>query len=106
MDAWMNVGRKLTCFALFMNSAAAKRMNAIASAVRRSEKARFLFITDGLIGEKFSNSVREKDGNDEEIIRRERKGSSMYTYMSITVNMNQTMRYKPTAFDNSCVLLP
>jgi hypothetical protein len=26
--------------------------------------------------------------------------------MSITVNMNQTTRYNPTAFDNSCVLLP
>jgi hypothetical protein len=40
---------ELTYLALFMNSAAAKRMNAVASAVRRSEKARFLFITDGLI---------------------------------------------------------
>jgi hypothetical protein len=40
---------ELTYLASFMNSAAAKRMNAVASAVRRSEKARFLFITDGLI---------------------------------------------------------
>ena len=48
----------MTYAALFMKSAAAKRMNVIASAVRRSEKARFLFITYGLIGQRFSK--REK----------------------------------------------
>ena len=48
-----------------VNSAAAKRINAVASAVRRSEKARFLLITYGLIEEKFSISLRENDGNDE-----------------------------------------
>lgn len=52
----MNAGRNdLTCLTLFMNSAAAKRMNASASAVRRSEKARFLCITDGLIWKKKFN---------------------------------------------------
>ena len=90
---------ELTYAALFMNSAAAKRMNAIASAVRRSEKARFLFITYGLIGQRFSTRTRKTT-------RRKKKDNSTYTYMSITVNINQTVRYKPIAFDNSCVLLP
>ena len=92
---------ELTYAALFMNSAAAKRMNAIASAVRRSEKARFLFITYGLIRQRFSISLRTKTTT-----RRKKKDNSTYTYMSITVNINQTVRYKPIAFDNSCVLLP
>ena len=91
----------MTYAALFMNSAAAKRMNAIASAVRRSEKARFLFITYGLIGQRFSISIRTR-----KITRRKRKDNSTNTYMSITVNINQTVRYKPRAFDNSCVLSP
>ena len=50
---------------MLVNSAAAKRINAVASAVRRSEKARFLCITYGLIEEKFSISLIENDGNDE-----------------------------------------
>ena len=63
----------MTGLALFVNSAAAKRMNAIASAVRRSKKAR-LRITDGLIGEKFSTSLRENDGNDEKNQGNRKKG--------------------------------
>jgi hypothetical protein len=66
---------ELTYVALFMNSAAAKRMNAIARAVRRREKARFLFIMYGLIGQKFSISllIRENDGDDEKNHNRKKK---------------------------------
>ena len=60
---------KLTCLALFVNSATARRINAIASAVRRSEKARFLCITDGLIGDVQYRDNRENDANDEKTLR-------------------------------------
>ena len=53
-------GLKLTCLALFVNSAAARRMSVTAIAVRRSEKARFLFIMTGLIGEVCNEFKREQ----------------------------------------------
>ena len=68
---------KLTCLALFVNSAAAKRINASASAVRRSDKARFLCITDRLIGEKFNISLRENDGNSHE----EKERATQHVYV-------------------------
>ena len=83
----------MTCLALFVNSASAKRRNASASAVRRTEKARFLFITIGLDwkGMRLDAGNRKRDTD---------------TYISSTVNMNHTIRYNPRAFDNSWVLLP
>ena len=65
---------ELTHLTLFMNSAKPKRMNAVASTVRRSEKARFLFIIYGLIGEKFSINWRGNDGNDKKNHRTRDKG--------------------------------
>ena len=44
---------ELTYLGLFNNSAVAEWMNALASAVRRSEKAGLLFIADGLMGQRF-----------------------------------------------------
>ena len=67
---------------MFVNSAAAKRMNAVASAVRRSEKARFLFITYGLIGEKFNIGLRGNDGDDEKNHTKRRKGQHVHEHHS------------------------
>lgn len=36
--------------------------------------------------------------------KEENKCNSRYTYMSIAVNMNQTMRNNPIAFESSCGL--
>ena len=75
-ECWL----KLTSLALFMNSAAAKRMNAIASAVRRSEKARFLRITDGLIEEKFSISLKRTTAMTRKITQRKKGQQHVYVH--------------------------
>ena len=68
-------------------------MNASASAVRSSEKAKvFVYYDWDWIGEVCDLDARNR--------------KRVNTYMSIIVNMNQTIRYNPRAFDNSWVLLP
>jgi hypothetical protein len=57
-----------------VNSAAAKMMNTSATAVRRSEKARFLLITTGL-GGLFSVSLpREKNDEDKKNGAKRKRG--------------------------------
>ena len=85
---------RLTCLAVFINSAAAIRMNAIAGVVRRSE---FFFLQMSYLER---GLVYVKERTTAMTIWRERKSKSTNTYMSIMVNMNQKMGYKPWPFDN------
>lgn len=73
---------ELTYLALFMNSATARRINAIASAVRRSEKARFSFtsITDRLMGEKFNITLVGNEGKDEKNSYEKKQQQHLYVH--------------------------